>query len=114
MKTGDSFCRFSSYSINGTLSGRVSASAERDSFTTIEKLSVENRKDPHDVSYCGPREHDGVGKMSRIGQVIAAPIGHSVIVMHISRLNVIPRICTGGSERIIQVDIHCLYDNLLV
>jgi hypothetical protein len=41
--------------------------------------------------------------MTRIGQVIAAPVGHSVLMLHISRLNVVPRVCTGGSERITQV-----------
>ena len=66
---GDSFCRFSSYSINGTLAGRVSASADRDAYTTIEQLSDDKKRDPSSISYCSPREVGGVGKMSRIGQV---------------------------------------------
>lgn len=67
---GDSFCRFSSFSLNGTLAGRVSASADRDSYTTIEQLSDERKRDANGISYCSAREVGGVGKMSRIGQVI--------------------------------------------
>jgi hypothetical protein len=103
LSSGDSYCRFSSYSINGTLGGRVSASAERDLYTSPQHLSENKRIDPNEVSYCGPREQDGVGRMARIGQVIAAPVGHAVLIMHISRLNIVPRVCTGGSEKIVQV-----------
>ena len=77
--------------------------AERDSYSTIKQLSGDIHQDANDISSCGPREHDGVGKMTRIGQVMAVPVGHSVLMLHISRLNVIPRVCTGGNERITQV-----------
>ena len=37
---------------------------------------------------------------------MAAPVGHSVVMLHISRMNISPRICLGGSERIIQVNFN--------
>lgn len=40
---------------------------------------------------------------------MAAPVGQSVVMLHISRMNIAPRICIGGSEKIIQVFLYYYY-----
>mmetsp|Transcript_9635 Transcript_9635/g.14504 ORF Transcript_9635/g.14504 Transcript_9635/m.14504 type:complete len:638 (-) Transcript_9635:41-1954(-) len=86
---GDSMCRFSGFSYNGTLLGRTGVSGEREGIHTG----------------CTPRERGGIGRMTRIGQIMAVPVGHAVVMLHIARLYVPPRICLGGSERIVQATI---------
>ena len=67
-RAGDSLCRFSSFSGNGTLTGRVALTGERDGYAAA--VDRERAAGRHvEEGQCSPRDHGGVGRMTRIGQV---------------------------------------------
>jgi hypothetical protein len=91
---GDSYCRFSIFQLNGTMTGRAAVTAHEESIEG-EKTGLLSTTDNYE---CGPGEEGGVGRMSRIGQVMALPVGKAVMLLHIARLYVPPRICHGSNE----------------
>lgn len=71
---GDSVGRLLQYHLNGTLS---------------QWLAVDHYRP--------------LGHMSRIGQVLTIPVGNTVLLYHIMRLGVRPRVCLGGTEDFTEV-----------
>lgn len=66
---GDSACHFSSFSANGTLTGRVALTGERDGYVAaVDRAAGEGLGDT-EVGQCSPRDRGGIGRMTRIGQV---------------------------------------------
>jgi len=95
---GDSYCRFSIFQLNGTVVGRTAVTALPESFES-ERTGLVNTRDHYE---CGPGEERGVGHMARIGQVMALPVGKAIILFHIARLYVPPRVCHGSDEIITE------------
>ena len=66
---GDSSCHFSSFSANGTLTGRVALTGERESYASLTDSISSDAQDEAEKGQCARADSGGIGRMNRIGQV---------------------------------------------
>jgi hypothetical protein len=68
-RAGDSACHFSSFSANGTLTGRLALTGERDGYAAAVDQAEGEGLGGTEQGQCSPRDRGGLGRMTRIGQV---------------------------------------------